>query len=281
MMMDPVKRHTIIKEIERWRNSKLLPEHYCDFLLNLYIEEQEQFPSAKNYLGGVRETLFVKSFLIICFSILILAFSLYFNSYHPMLQTMIAITFPSILYGIGLMVRKKKPMISYILIGISSIFLLLISEYILKLNGWNSEPMIVSVIAVSGFIWIVIGFAANIPLLHFCGWTCVLMTYIWLIQWIHPSPGWLALQLYTLPVFLLLIMVGKNILSRNKSAGWVLFISSSTFWVMPEVYSLVFAEVSGIILYPTMIIKLIVMMILGWSMWNNKAETMDWSQVDD
>lgn len=36
--MDEQRRKTIINEINHWRQSQLLPEHYCIFLLNLYTE---------------------------------------------------------------------------------------------------------------------------------------------------------------------------------------------------------------------------------------------------
>ncbi|WP_079509780.1 hypothetical protein [Mesobacillus jeotgali] len=36
--MDDHRRKIITNEIQYWKQSKLLPEHYCDFLLNLYTE---------------------------------------------------------------------------------------------------------------------------------------------------------------------------------------------------------------------------------------------------
>src|SRR4051812_44543873 len=36
--MDENRKQIIIKEIGYWKNNKLLPEHYCDFLMALYTE---------------------------------------------------------------------------------------------------------------------------------------------------------------------------------------------------------------------------------------------------
>ena len=36
--MKAERRTIIVREIEHWRRSKLLPDHYCDFLLNLYAD---------------------------------------------------------------------------------------------------------------------------------------------------------------------------------------------------------------------------------------------------
>lgn len=43
--MNEERRQTIVKEIDYWSRSKLLPQQYCDFLLNLYVDpDQEEDP---------------------------------------------------------------------------------------------------------------------------------------------------------------------------------------------------------------------------------------------
>ena len=44
--MDAEKRKMIVREIDHWRRSKLLPEHYCDFLMNLYVDESTPKPAS-------------------------------------------------------------------------------------------------------------------------------------------------------------------------------------------------------------------------------------------
>ena len=41
------KRVIMIAEIEYWRKHKLLKEHYCDFLSNLYLENQVDLPKSR------------------------------------------------------------------------------------------------------------------------------------------------------------------------------------------------------------------------------------------
>ncbi|WP_156323827.1 hypothetical protein [Bacillus sp. JCM 19034] len=36
------RKEIVIEEIKHWRKSKLLPEHYCDFLLTLYSEGNDR-----------------------------------------------------------------------------------------------------------------------------------------------------------------------------------------------------------------------------------------------
>jgi predicted nucleic acid-binding Zn ribbon protein len=36
--MNPQRKRIIISEIKYWKQNKLLPEHYCDFLITLYAQ---------------------------------------------------------------------------------------------------------------------------------------------------------------------------------------------------------------------------------------------------
>jgi hypothetical protein len=45
--MNQSRKDLIIKEIKLWKKSKLLPEHYCDFLLTLYTEGEEEIKKSK------------------------------------------------------------------------------------------------------------------------------------------------------------------------------------------------------------------------------------------
>ncbi|MBO0600371.1 hypothetical protein I2483_01735 [Sporosarcina sp. E16_3] len=39
--MNPQRKRMIISEIKYWKQNKLLPEHYCDFLITLYAQGQD------------------------------------------------------------------------------------------------------------------------------------------------------------------------------------------------------------------------------------------------
>jgi len=53
--MDQQRRKVIVQEIEYWHKSKLLPDHYCDFLLNLYAEQDEQAKPSTHLSGRAAE----------------------------------------------------------------------------------------------------------------------------------------------------------------------------------------------------------------------------------
>jgi hypothetical protein len=40
--MNPQRKRIIISEVKYWKENKLLPEHYCDFLITLYAQGKEE-----------------------------------------------------------------------------------------------------------------------------------------------------------------------------------------------------------------------------------------------
>lgn len=262
--MDPVKRQTILSEIEHWRSSKLLPEHYCDFLLNLYVDEQEGSKNkGRNSSTSSSRQTFRKSFLIFSLISLFLVCSLYFTSFHPAMQIGLSLLIIGIVYSIGITKRESRPTIAYMYIGIASMLLLFVSELILHINEWDSEPTVIATIAFSGAVWILIGVIARIALLHFCGWAFMIMAYTMLIHWIHSEPKWYVLQLYAIPVFAALFMLGRNRLVNDRITGWLLIVTSSLFFLIPEIYGF-FASISHPILITGIVCKLLFIAIIVW-----------------
>src|SRR6478735_8070828 len=94
--MDENRKQIIIKEIGYWKNNKLLPEQYCNFLLALYTEGtgiNETNQGSKNPKN--RKKVFVWLLLIP-----IIVFIVYFTELSLILQIVFAIVF--ILIGIYL-----------------------------------------------------------------------------------------------------------------------------------------------------------------------------------
>ncbi len=265
--MDPVKRQTILSEIERWRNSKLLPEHYCDFLMNLYIDEQDAVKGkvARHSSSASTRRNIWKSFLILGVISLFLVCSLYFTSFHPVMQIGISLFVIATLYGIGIVQRQKNnSTTAYICIGLASIILLYSGELILRINEWNSASAVISTIAFSGALWILIGTVARIGLLHCCGWILLAMAYTWLIQWFHPEPKWYVGQLYVIPVVVILFILGRNRIAIDRINGWILISISCLFLIIPEVYGLIFSDISHPILIISMLCKILSLLLIMW-----------------
>lgn len=83
--MDEQRRETIIREINYWKQSKLLPETYCDFLLTLYTEGD---PGTSSRLKTSR-SLAMKGFISFIFVLLLFIvtiINIYFTNYSIEMQ---------------------------------------------------------------------------------------------------------------------------------------------------------------------------------------------------
>jgi hypothetical protein len=90
------KTKTVIDEIKYWKKNKLLPDHYCDFLITLYTEGSEN--SIKSRRLGKFTYLFYT--LAILVSITLIGFLvLYFSDFLKQMQISLGLFF-SILFSI-------------------------------------------------------------------------------------------------------------------------------------------------------------------------------------
>lgn len=255
--MDPVKREIILTEIEHWRNSKLLPEHYCDFLKNLYVDEEAGLKPKKNHsVTSISWQSFMRSFLIFGLLSLFLIICLYFTSFHPAMQMISSLLIIGIIYTMGIVNRVNKPTIAFVYIGLASLLLLFVGELILRTNEWESTSAVICCIAFSGGVWILIGIFARIALLHVCGWVYIMIGYLMLIHWIHPDPTWSILQSYAIPMSMILFLFGRSRLAPDRINGWLLIVVSCLFFLIPEAYGL-FIDISLVLLISGIIVKLL------------------------
>ncbi|AOM82601.1 DUF2157 domain-containing protein [Salisediminibacterium beveridgei] len=85
------KQKIIVNEIQKWRESKLLPEKYCDFLISLYTEgnapdtntDTDTEPS-KALLPALKKMLITIGLILVVLILLILF--LYFTQMPPVFQ---------------------------------------------------------------------------------------------------------------------------------------------------------------------------------------------------
>ncbi|TBL78105.1 hypothetical protein [Paenibacillus thalictri] len=242
------KKKIIVKEIEHWRRSKLLPEHYCDFLLNLYLEEHNQKQSG-GWLGispkAVRDSNW-KIWIIVFGLLAIISFvSLNFNSFEFPLQIGVSIVFLIICYVIGAVKREKSPLLSHILFGVASLFLLFIGVYLLKQHDLNTPNTIVAHVVFCSFVWIMSGIACRLIIFQLCGWVGLVFAYGWLLHHQLDTITWGTLQLSWIPLSFLFVWIGWLVHQKLKQAGIVFLLLGCIVWFMPEFYGIMYSEVLG------------------------------------
>lgn len=238
--MDEEKRKIIVKEIRHWRNSKLLPEHYCDFLLHLYqnnLEDKEV--KTKRSSGFIEGVINWKKWMFgFAFALGIGWFAVHFTSFPFPMQIAAALLAVALCYSLGTLQINRSPLLSYLGFGAGSVLFLLAGIEILKLQGMDEPLPVVIHLGLSSLVWIATGLLARMNLFHFCGWVGLLLIYGWLLlQGIVEFRWWLA-QTAWLPLSVLLLTAAWMLRNKWRQGGTVLFVVGSLLWFTPELFAL-------------------------------------------
>ncbi|MUT66690.1 hypothetical protein [Paenibacillus sp. NEAU-GSW1] len=250
--MNEERRQIIVKEIEHWSRSKLLPEQYCDFLLNLYADQDEERSSprskressyavAKAFMAVQRAS--GKQWLLTFgFFTLISFVVLYFNAFHPLLQIGVSLAGVVGLLWFGQKLRKRNAATGLALTGAGMLLFLGSGLYMLQLHGYDEWGWKTSLLGLCAIFWIVYGIAAKLPIFHLCGWVALLLVYAWLLSNYMESPSWYETQLYWLPLAALFGWSCWFVHRWSKQVSAVLFTVSALLWFMPELYAMLFID---------------------------------------
>ncbi|MGD6832219.1 hypothetical protein ACQCT5_08650 [Sutcliffiella halmapala] len=151
--MNRQRKDTIIQEIHYWKESRLLPEHYCDYLLALYTEGEGSNKQAKVQKKNLFHIFF--AFLIPLF-VPITFLVIYFTELSIDLQ-MLPIIFFILLSLLGYFVFRKEHFFIHIPIVTTALLVLLLSLKLVEATGYHSTKMLVTVGA-QAIGWFVVGF---------------------------------------------------------------------------------------------------------------------------
>ncbi|WP_159883869.1 hypothetical protein [Paenibacillus puerhi] len=246
------KKKLLIREIEHWRRSRLLPEQYCDFLLNIYLDagqDKADIDTKSTILGLSSASIRNSNWKIWMLLLLVaggLSFAaLNFNAFELPLQMGISFFILSALYIWGGSKREKEPMAAQILLGMASLFLLFIGVYLMKLHGIEAAVPVVGYVFVTSLIWIITGLAAKLALFQLCGWVVLVFCYGWLLHHQLDTMNWVTLELSWAPLAILFCWMSWMIHERSKQIGFVFFVLGLIVWFMPELYGMLYAEKYG------------------------------------
>ncbi|MBM7701493.1 hypothetical protein [Metabacillus iocasae] len=148
------KNKVIVDEINLWKENKILPEHYCDYLLMLYTKgegsEKAQNPRANVTFFNKIHLLFILLFLP--FELLVI----YFTELRFVLQMVLSSTLVLISFCSAIIYRKKMV---FLHIGLTvSALLLFIQSYQMISHYFEASLLLIKgLIIVHCFIWFVIG----------------------------------------------------------------------------------------------------------------------------
>jgi hypothetical protein len=272
--LDDEKRKLVVDEIESWRRGKLLPEQYCDFLQNLYLDDLNERPqglmgNALRKIGqatGKQWLLAFGSFSLICFVVL------HFSAFPLALQIGLTVVVTTVFTLIGGRLRSSNPMRGLLSLGTGMVFLFGAGFGILQINGWIEKSGVLWLLGLCAIVWIVCGVALRFAVLHWCGWIAIIVLYALLLSRHVPSPSWLEVQVFWIPAALLFGWLSWFLHVRYKSAGAVLFATALILWFMPEVYSALF-EINTNWIQLELLVKIVA---AGVGMFRLRKQWMEW-----
>jgi hypothetical protein len=123
----------IVKEIKYWKEHRLLPEKYCDYLLALYTNGQDLYDEAK--VSNARDRwspVITIHFILLLFMIPFSFLVVYFTEFHSLLQLVILIVF--LVYSIWVYVYYRKNGYEYVPVALIVTLLLLL---LLTIAKWS------------------------------------------------------------------------------------------------------------------------------------------------
>lgn len=156
--MDDHRRKIITNEIKYWKQNRMLPEHYCDFLLNLYTEgsaegDKPQGKRSKSTTGLI-------SFILI--GLLSLSvFLFYFTELSLFLQTALIIFFV-VTTITAVFYMLKKTFLDLIPILAAALLILITSVQAAEII-FPDQPLLLYIVAgLNCLLWIAAGAKWNI-----------------------------------------------------------------------------------------------------------------------
>ncbi|THF75632.1 hypothetical protein [Cohnella fermenti] len=273
-MLDEEKKKLIVNEIEAWRRGKMLPDHYCDFLQNLYLDDLTDRP--KGLVGAAMHRIEGASgrswFLVFGIFVSLCLIVLHFSVFPLLLQiALIGLGTCGFVVGSAWW-RERLPKRAYLLAFLGVLYLVSTGISLLELHGWTGGSGPLLLIGICALVWIACGITLRLGLLHWAGWMAVIALYAGLL-WRHTSdPSWGEIQLYWLPASLLFGWLSWFAHAKIKTAGGVLFATALVLWFMPELYSALLG-VKGAFMIAEWAVKAL---LLGVLLYRFRKKWMEW-----
>lgn len=153
--MDDKRKQLILKEIYFWKENNMLPEQYCNYLINLYTEGDDTLIEKV-----VEKRRFFDLELILSFLFLLLVLIGLIITYHTdipfEMQTLYFMISLFILFG-SLYFYKRKSLNPIIIYISMALFLLLFTIQIGETFFQNQPLFLLFSIMFNGLIWIIFG----------------------------------------------------------------------------------------------------------------------------
>ncbi|WP_226583097.1 hypothetical protein [Halobacillus litoralis] len=167
--MEGERTKIIINEIRNWKENRLLPRQYCDFLLALYTQgEKISTQDKQKHLNPFRRLVFI-SFLVFSSFLLPLSFLvIYFTEMGIIMQTGLLSSFVVLVCTHIWWLKYKKSEWFLVPTIIALLIIMLLSIQVIEQILMNHSILYIAM-AVHCFIWIGIGYGWKVKFLTVTG----------------------------------------------------------------------------------------------------------------
>jgi hypothetical protein len=157
--MNEQRKRIIISEIKYWRNNKLLPEHYCDFLITLYAQGDDSDQKEKKQPDSIllkEKKRISRSLLFYSLLALVASASMFIISTYPVVTLLFAASVVLVLLLMTL--RKTSTLVVTQFIYIITSFLLLGMSLKVWLTYFEGHTMLLlGLIMLNCVLWLFAG----------------------------------------------------------------------------------------------------------------------------
>jgi len=183
--METQRKQIIISEIKHWKESKLLPGHYCDFLLALYSRGEELDESELKSIAPAHHQNKNKSNKTILYLLLLVAFctlSLFmFDNVSTLAFGVSAVALFSLLVYAGSANIRKSESVPFIYIA-SAFILLALSLKIWTVYFEEQTMLLIGILIINCILWIVAGRLLNMLYFIISGIVGILLVAFFLLS---------------------------------------------------------------------------------------------------
>jgi hypothetical protein len=169
------KTNIIINEIQFWKQNKMLPEHYCDYLLALYNqgEDTDEKPAGNRKLpvGAVAISLLIIALIPVSL------FVIYFTELSFVLQTAILTGFVVLLIFAGIYYSKKEIVLPVIYIS-AALIILIYSVNVADAYFQGSLIATYIILFANCFLWLAAGVLMRLLYFTVAGGTGMVILFI-------------------------------------------------------------------------------------------------------
>lgn len=183
--MDKQRKQIIISEIKHWKESKLLPEHYCDFLLALYSRGEElDGPKAKPFVPVLsqQKNKTNKTILYLLLLVVFCTLSLFmFDDGSTLAFGVSAAILLSLLFYARSANAKKSDSVPFIYIA-SAFILLMLSLKLWTVYFEGQTMLLIGLLIVNCILWIIAGRVLNLIYFIISGIAGILLIAFFIIS---------------------------------------------------------------------------------------------------